>query len=108
AVPSLANRFGAARGRARDDGDARGERLEMDVAERLVAARQGDDVGGPVPALRVLPRPQPRDPLRDAEPPGELLKRARVSLADHDEAGRPIGQDAEGLDPRRDPLSRKP
>src|SRR2546429_2828914 len=70
--------------------DSRCERFEVDVAERLVAARPDDDVSGGAPALDVVPRAEPPDPGVHCEagppPPG----RPRGAPARDDE-GAPTG-----------------
>src|SRR3989442_11213158 len=66
------DRLGAAGRSARDDRDSRCEGFEVDVAERLVAARQDDDVpgGGPTPPVRARTRPpEPGGPAKAGPPP---------------------------------------
>src|SRR3989454_10468773 len=68
------DRLGAAGRGARDDRDSRCEGFEVDVAERLVAARQDDDVRGGGPAPDLVARARPRDPgvpCKAGRPPPE-------------------------------------
>src|SRR5213079_1461997 len=90
---------------ARDDRDSRGERLQVDVAERLVPARQDDDVRGGVPALDVRPRTEPCDATVHAEAGGAVPKRLRGALPDDDEAARAVREGGERVDRGGEPLA---
>src|SRR2546422_10987489 len=92
------DRLGTAGRGARDDRDPRCDGFEVDVAERLVAARQDDDVSGGIPALDVAPRTEPRDPGVHCEAGRPLPERRRGAPADDDEATRAVCGDGERVD----------
>src|SRR5262249_25365280 len=80
------------------------ERLEVHVAEGLVAGRQGDDVGGRVEPLHLALGPDPRHAIVDAEALRLLAVAAGVTLAGHDQPPSPISELGDGVDERAEPL----
>src|SRR6266481_1998984 len=91
--------------RAADHGHPGGERLEMHVAERLVAGGQRDHVGRRVEALDLRHGPGPDHAVVEAEPGGEAAMARDVALAGHDQTTARIGQPREALEQRTQPLA---
>src|SRR5207247_6867659 len=85
AAPTVHDRLGAAGHVARNDRDARRERFEIDVAERLVAARQHGDVSGGIPPLDVAPRAEPCDAALDSDAGRLVPERTGGAPTDDDE-----------------------
>ena len=77
----------------------------MHVAEGLVERRHRDHVGGGVQALDIPSGAHPDHSRAELEPPGQLLIRARIALACHDEAAALVGELGEGPEQRGQPLA---
>src|SRR5438309_774811 len=108
AVDTFSDYLGTSSAGARHHRESRGERLQMDVAERLVPARKHHDVRAGIPALWIGPGAEPDRPLADAQPRSERPVFTSVALAEDDETAAAIGERRERLYGGREALAREP
>src|SRR6202022_959294 len=92
AVVPRAHDLRAPGARAAEHGHPGGERLEVHVAERLVAGGQRDHVGRRVEALHLRHGPGPDHAVVEAEPGGEAAMARHVALAGHDQTAARNGE----------------
>src|SRR5712692_571807 len=104
-IVATANHLSAAsRGRCQNR-QTRGQRLEVNIAEGLVARRQRHGIGGGVEPFDALYRPGPKHTPRQAQLIRESAIRPGISFARDNEPALAIGEPAHGFDQRAQPFA---